>query len=410
MENRTSVENERSQIITDIMNLLSDPTDNNTEMAFELLLSIGDKTEAGLPEEIKKDLLDPTLFNSFSSNRVKINPELLEDWVIGYRTVDVYNGYITLTSNSKNVMIHRVPLVCFLNFLKNETYNSKPICLVGQNIIGSFIIGKTRKLYSKEFYEEWLKIHNPQEENDSTITKDNLVIGNYYKLFSKNINYIHLQKYLGFKYIINYATINNILVPKISKRRLAIEIFLASPNKLLHYSEFGNGYTKTLSNPKKLTFFKEFQELDFIDQVPPENYNDKIKKDLHYSERFITVLDELPKGFKKNPGFIIKKANYGDFANIIFYKGTYFLGKKMELTENAPRRLGINPNYIIKPDKSILGKFHVEYLWSNARMEKYPNLPSFIYFEADLSNAYYLDIIAVKKSSDFLNFEDGFQL
>lgn len=410
MENRTSVENERSQIISDVMNLLSDPTDNNTEMAFKLLLSIGDKTEASLPEEIKRDLLDPTLFNSFSSNRVKIVPELIEDWTIGYRTVDVYNGYITLTSNDKNVTIQRVPLVCFLNFLKNETHNSKPISLSGQNIIGSFIIGKTRKLYSKEFYEEWFKIHNSPEENDSVVTKDNLVIGNYYKLFLKNSNHILLQKYLGFKYIIKYSSIDNILIPKIIKQRLAFEMFLTPYEKLINYSESGNGYTKTLANPKKLTFFKEFQELEFIDRIPPENYIDKIEKDLIYNEKVVKVLDELPEGFKKNPGFIIKKAQCGDLANMVFSDGRYFLGKKTEVIENNFPRIGISPKYLVKPDKLILGKFHVEYLWDHDGREKYSDVPNFIYFKEDLNNAYYLDIITVKNSSSFLNFEDGFQL
>jgi len=114
------------------------------------------------------------LFNSFQSMKHKIKPELSDDWEIIFENYNS-NTDVILFSKKLNTKITGIEIFNVFNTLTHYKVDLKE----GKYIQGEFIIGKNRKLYSKEDYEEWLKKYKNFAEG--TVQAKDLKVGKLYQ-------------------------------------------------------------------------------------------------------------------------------------------------------------------------------------------------------------------------------------
>ena len=95
------------------------------------------------------------VFKPFISMGIKIKPKLADDWVISTKAYNNVNDGFGLYSPSLNQMIQDINLRRFLDFCAKED-----VRIQGDKLIGKFIIGAHRSIYTEKMYNEWLNIYN----------------------------------------------------------------------------------------------------------------------------------------------------------------------------------------------------------------------------------------------------------
>jgi len=350
---------------------LSDSEESNNENKLITLINRVKQTNS----KLGKDLLNPNLFKSFITNKVKINPKVSNDWFINYTTADVNNGYMTITSSDQH--IRRVPIFKFFDLLNNGTVdengNQSPISIIGNRLQGNFIINNQREIYSDHFYNIWKQVHGldrtiPQNtQGIQNLKKEDLVPGRVYKT---NItrDSLDLERFLGYKYIIKYQIFNGELIPKITRLRIAISIHLTKFNLMNNTSEQDYGFIKKLSPLKKLIYHEDLNDLPFIQKLSPDLELVKIKNSYKYMSNFVDVLDELPAP-KSKLGFKLELTQPNELANVIKLNGKYLFSSNSFYIRNE--NITFRPNAVLLPDVNNIGKFKYHPLNTHEQFQKF---------------------------------------
>jgi hypothetical protein len=114
------------------------------------------------------------LFDNFISKSKTIKPQLSDDWEFFTETFNQKSG-VTLKSKKLNMEVVGIPFSSFLDAVKEYEINISN----GRFLEGLFIIGRDRKIYSKEYYNEWLKKYN-DIKGTKKVTARNLILGQKY--------------------------------------------------------------------------------------------------------------------------------------------------------------------------------------------------------------------------------------
>jgi len=410
----------------EIMDLLDQDSSEGREKVFNYILSIGlingsDDLEQDLislidhinmkNSKIGKDLLNSDLFKPFINNKVKINPKVSNDWCINYRTVDVNNGYMTLSS--KDQYIHRIPSFKFFDLLNNGTIdengNQMPVSIIGNRLQGNFIINNQREIYSDHFYNIWKRIHGldklaaNQDRQPKGIKKEELIQGRTYKV-NHNNNSISLERFLGYKYIIKYQIFNGELIPKISRQRMAISTWISKFNLKSNMSEDFHGVIKTLSPLKKLSYHEEFDTLPFMQKLSPELELKKIKNTYTHTPYFLDVIEELPAP-KSKLGFKLKPVVHDGLVHVVKVNNVY-LFSSTPIGIGSSGSIVFRPNGVLVPMINTFGKFKFYPLNSPEQYSKF-NVPTGpMATNIQTSEAYSLEITPLIEKGLRLNIID----
>lgn len=113
------------------------------------------------------------LFKEFVSNKKKIKPQLSDDWEILNRSLNTLDG-IGLRSEKLNQEVYDISIRRFITLLNEFEIETR-----GGKLIGDFIIGADRSLYTGEIYAEWKSKFD--ERTETVFAKKDLIIGNRYK-------------------------------------------------------------------------------------------------------------------------------------------------------------------------------------------------------------------------------------
>ena len=148
---------------------------------------------------------NPKLFAPFISKKVKINPELADDWEI-IPTTHVSTTGFSLKSNKINQEVADIELYRFLKFSKEQK-----LVIEGLKLKGTYIIGNDRSVYTQSMYDEWFSLYHKRTE--TIINPKDYVVGNKYTT-PCGMSLI----YLGYRYVatikkahlINYAEYSTI--------------------------------------------------------------------------------------------------------------------------------------------------------------------------------------------------------
>ena len=116
------------------------------------------------------------LFKPFISMKIEITPTLSSTWTI---TAKSYNkNESCILSNDEGVSIADISIKRFFQFLKEQN-----ITLIGNKLLGTYIIGNDRSLYTVEMFNEWKEKFEKRVE--TLINKNDLIEGHMYKLFAE---------------------------------------------------------------------------------------------------------------------------------------------------------------------------------------------------------------------------------
>ena len=362
-----------------------------------------------LSEDLKIDLKNRVLFKPFISNGIKVNPELRDNWKIDYRLQDIHDGMITLFSEGSNgnpdIFIQRVPVKNLLDVMKTKIMvdnELKSFNIKGDILQQPIIINNFKKFYSKAFYDLWLKLNS--ENDNNTVTKDNLTVGNYYQLGNSG-NQISLEKYLGKFSLVNFIIQDGKIIPKIAKQNLAFQFSIGTYNFDFNLKEFDLGYIHKLPPLKKLSYNEELQNLPFLEQMSREEEFEKIKTDImQRSKNTIDVLQDTKISAKNISFRIVPVDVYGHKGNIILYNGLYLLSDYPLIIQDHGSYT-FRPKYILT--RASNGELQVSAIGSQENMRRYPEISEFIRVEN--STVYTLAAIINNQNSG-IQFEDGINI
>jgi hypothetical protein len=149
---------------------------------------------------------NPKLFAPFISKKVKINPELADDWEIIPTTYVSTTGF-SLKSKKLNQEVADIELYRFLKFSKEQK-----LVIEGLKLKGTYIIGNDRSVYTQSMYNEWFSLYHKRTE--TIINPKDYIVGNKYTT-PCGMSLI----YLGYRYVatikkahlINYAEHSTII-------------------------------------------------------------------------------------------------------------------------------------------------------------------------------------------------------
>ena len=129
-----------------------------------------------------------SLFKTFISHKMKIEPKLSDDWELINEAYNTING-IALSSKKLDTSVYDIPMRRFLTFCKMEN-----VSIIGNKLQGEFAVGKDRSVYCKRDFDKWTTKYNSRTENIISI-KD-AKVGHIYRTVC-GLSVI----YLGSKYV-----------------------------------------------------------------------------------------------------------------------------------------------------------------------------------------------------------------
>jgi len=132
---------------------------------------------------------NPRLFKEFTSMKVKVKPMLSNTWTLKaqqYRKTES-----CILSNAEGTSIADISMKRLLQLMKEQN-----ISLIGDKLIGTFIIGNDRSLYTEDMYNTWKEKY--EERISTEIPIQDLIEGHMYKTVCGST-----LVYLGKRYIIN---------------------------------------------------------------------------------------------------------------------------------------------------------------------------------------------------------------
>jgi len=148
------------------------------------------------------------LFDSFQSMNKRVTPKLSDDWEIIYESYNLKDD-VRLYSKKLDVIIAGCKIFDVFHMLTHYKTDLKE----GKYIQGEFIIGKDRKLYSKEDYEKWLEKYKKISVG-KVLAKD-LKIGKLYQFKCGAEGYlIAIDRNEKNKPLYVFGSIENLNIPK----------------------------------------------------------------------------------------------------------------------------------------------------------------------------------------------------
>ena len=131
------------------------------------------------------------LFKPFISMKIEITPTLSSTWTI---TAKSYNkNESCILSNDEGVSIADISIKRFFQFLKEQN-----ITLIGNKLLGTYIIGNDRSLYTVEMFNEWKEKFEKRVE--TLINKNDLIEGHMYKtVCGSTFLYLGKRNYISAK-------------------------------------------------------------------------------------------------------------------------------------------------------------------------------------------------------------------
>ena len=99
------------------------------------------------------------LFKPFTSKKTKIIPSLSDDWEIIPSTYVKLGGF-SLKSQKLNQEVADIPLRRFLTFCKEQK-----LVIDSLNLIGKYIIGNDRSVYTVDMYNKWREKYEKRTED-----------------------------------------------------------------------------------------------------------------------------------------------------------------------------------------------------------------------------------------------------
>jgi hypothetical protein len=116
--------------------------------------------------------------------KIEVKPTLSSTWSI---TAQSYNrNESCILSNDEDVSIADISIKRFFQFLKEQN-----ITLIGNKLVGTYIIGNDRSLYTVDMYNEWREKFDKRVE--TSINKNDLIEGHLYKTVCGSI-FLYLGK------------------------------------------------------------------------------------------------------------------------------------------------------------------------------------------------------------------------
>jgi hypothetical protein len=151
---------------------------------------------------------NPGLFRQFISKKVKIFPAMSDDWVI-IPAEYVKDGGFSLKSEKLNQEVADINLLRFLQFCAEQK-----LVIDSLKLIGNFIVGNDRSVYTEAMYNEWVEKFT--ERTETIINVNDAIPGHQYKT-PCGMTVI----YMGFRYIsrvkldksmslTNYSTVSKV--------------------------------------------------------------------------------------------------------------------------------------------------------------------------------------------------------
>ena len=132
---------------------------------------------------------NPRLFKEFTSMKKKIQPAMADDWEIVPESYNTNSGF-SLKSKKLNQQVADIELRRFLRFSKEQN-----LTIQGLSLIGNFIVGNDRSVYTEEMYNKWKEKF--EQRTETIIDPKDYQVGHYYSTpcGSKSV-------YLGERYIV----------------------------------------------------------------------------------------------------------------------------------------------------------------------------------------------------------------
>lgn len=164
---------------------------------------------------------NPKLFKEFVSMKTKIKPQLSSTWTL---KAEQYRKLESCTlSNEEGVKIADISIKRLLQLMKEQN-----VSLIGDRLIGNFIIGNDRSLYTEEMYNTWKEKFEERISTEIPITE--LVEGHLYKTVCGST-----LLYLGKRWTVNVSVKEgNFKVGKPTSSHYCIPYF--DPNRSWHVS------------------------------------------------------------------------------------------------------------------------------------------------------------------------------
>jgi len=114
----------------------------------------------------------PKLFKEFTSMKVKIKPQISDDWKIIPQRYGKIGGF-SLKSNKLNQQVADIDVLRFLKFCERQD-----VLIKGLNLKGEYIIGNDRSVYTKDMYNDWKEKYHKRTE--IIIPKKDYIAGHEY--------------------------------------------------------------------------------------------------------------------------------------------------------------------------------------------------------------------------------------